>query len=203
MTMNEAVVYVHGKGGNAAEAAHYRALFPASDVLGYDYHAASPWEAKAEFPPFFERLQNAYASVTLIANSIGAYFSLHALSEQKLRRAFLISPVVDMEALILQMLAWAGHSEQELQQQGGIMTGDGEMLSWEYLCYVRAHPLCWDTPTRILCGGKDNLTAPGTMRAFAQRIGAELTVMPDGEHWFHTAEQMRFLDLWIKNSLGF
>ena len=28
--------------------------------------------------------------------------------------------------------------------------------------------------------------------------GAELTVMPGGEHWFHTEEQMRFLDEWIE-----
>jgi len=27
--------------------------------------------------------------------------------------------------------------------------------------------------------------------------GAELTVMEEGEHWFHTDEQMRFLDNWI------
>ncbi len=27
--------------------------------------------------------------------------------------------------------------------------------------------------------------------------GAELTVMPNGEHWFHTEEQMQFLDRWI------
>ena len=26
---------------------------------------------------------------------------------------------------------------------------------------------------------------------------AELTVMPDGEHWFHTEWQMQFLDQWI------
>ena len=36
---------------------------------------------------------------------------------------------------------------------------------------------------------------------FARRIGASLTVMEDGEHWFHTDEQMRFLDGWIKKSM--
>ena len=51
--MKERIVYVHGKGGSAAEAAHYGPLFPDCEVIGFDYHAASPWEAKAEFPPFF------------------------------------------------------------------------------------------------------------------------------------------------------
>lgn len=37
-----------------------------------------------------------------------------------------------------------------------------------------------------------------TISDFAGRIGAELTVMQGGEHWFHRQEQMRFLDAWIR-----
>ena len=36
-----------------------------------------------------------------------------------------------------------------------------------------------------------------TVETFAKRCGASLTVMPGGEHWFHTAEQMEFLDSWL------
>lgn len=32
----------------------------------------------------------------------------------------------------------------------------------------------------------------------AETCGASLTVMENGEHWFHTEEQMRFLDNWIQ-----
>ena len=46
---------------------------------------------------------------------------------------------------------------------------------------------------------KDNLTSIETISEFAGRIGASLTVMKDGEHWFHTEEQMEFLDDWIRN----
>ena len=48
-------------------------------------------------------------------------------------------------------------------------------------------------------GEKDNLTSIETISEFAERIGASLTVMKDGEHWFHTEEQMEFLDDWIRN----
>ena len=51
------VVYVHGKGGSAEEVGHYRHLFPCSTVVGFDYHAANPWEAKEEFPRFFSGLR--------------------------------------------------------------------------------------------------------------------------------------------------
>ena len=37
-----------------------------------------------------------------------------------------------------------------------------------------------------------------TMTEFAKKIHANLTVMENGEHWFHTEEQMAFLDNWFK-----
>mgnify|MGYP000096983722 FL=1 len=36
------------------------------------------------------------------------------------------------------------------------------------------------------------------MTNFANKIGATVTVMNHGEHWFHTEEQMNFLDKWLK-----
>ena len=53
--------------------------------------------------------------------------------------------------------------------------------------------------THLLYGEKDALTSMETIKAFAEKNNAELTVMPGGEHWFHTKEQMQFLDNWIKN----
>ena len=46
--MKNIVIYVHGKGGSAEEAEHYKPLFPEAEVVGFDYHAAAPWEAKDE-----------------------------------------------------------------------------------------------------------------------------------------------------------
>ena len=116
---------------------------------------------------------------------------------EKKKCAYFISHVVDMEKLILNMMSWAGVTETELEEKGVISTSFGEDLSWEYLCYVREHPVCWAVPTRILYGSRDNLTSYETICVFAEAHGTELTVMEDGEHWFHTDEQMRFLDNWI------
>ena len=115
-------------------------------------------------------------------------------------QAMFISPIVNMERLIADMMMWANVTEAELESKKEIPTEFGETLSWEYLCYVRKHPIEWSIPTCILYGGKDHLTNRETVSEFAHRIGADLTVMEDGEHWFHTAEQMKVLDHWISNS---
>ena len=46
--MNKAILYVHGKGGNAQEAERYKAIFPEYDVFGADYRGDAPWETKEE-----------------------------------------------------------------------------------------------------------------------------------------------------------
>ena len=194
--MKELIIYVHGKGGSAEEAEHYRALFPNSGVVSFDYRSQTPWDAKDEFPAFFAAQRERGERLTLIANSIGAYFSLNSLGETLVDRAFFISPVVDMEKLIENMMLWSNVTEKELAERNEIATDFGETLSWRYLCYVREHPIAWRVPTRILYGEKDPLTSMETISAFAAQHGAKLTIMPGGEHWFHTAEQMRFLDDW-------
>lgn len=53
--MKDLIVYVHGKGGSAQEAEHYKMLFPNHEVIGFDYRSQTPWDAKEEFFTFFPK----------------------------------------------------------------------------------------------------------------------------------------------------
>ena len=106
-----------------------------------------------------------------------------------------------MEKLICDMMNRANVTVDELRARGEIPTEFGETLSWDYLCYVRTNPIVWSVPSRILYGEHDNLTSFETISDFAQRIGAPLTVMKGGEHWFHTEEQMEFAGRRLDESL--
>lgn len=197
--MKKAVLYVHGKGGNAEEAEHYKTICSEYDVFGLDYKFFTPWETKGEFIFEYERLRKCYDSITVIANSIGAFFTMNALSGKKIDRAFFISPIVNMEKLILDMMMWANVTEEKLRDLQEIETDFGETLSWKYLGYVRENPIFWDIPTYILYAGKDNLTSFETISEFVEKTNSFLTVMKEGEHWFHTEEQLAFLDNWLKS----
>ena len=199
--MKTLVFYVHGKGGTIEEANYYQSVFGESDVIGLDYKSKTPWEAKIEFPRLYDKYSKSYRTIVLIANSIGAYLSMQALAEKNISQALLISPIVDMEKLILDMMKWSKITEYELKSRNEIDTGFGETLSWEYLSYVRNHPIRWNIPTSILYGEKDNLTSKETITKFAEQIGANLLIMKNGEHWFHTDEQLNFLEHWIRNSI--
>ena len=73
------------------------------------------------------------------------------------------------------------------------------------VCIIKPGKKLWKAPSRrqsrLPVSGKDHLTSIETISEFAEKQGADLTVMEDGEHWFHTNAQMQFLDDWIRWSI--
>ena len=200
--MKKAVIYVHGRNGSPDEADHYRRFFDETyDVIGFDYKSEIPWEAKEEFCDYFNAIGKNYKNVLLIANSIGAYSSLISLSEKHIEKALFISPIVDMEKVILDMMKLADVTEAKLKKEQVITLPFSRILSWKYFSYAKDNRITWNVPTSILYGEKDHITSLDTITSFANKINARLTVMPDGEHWFHTREQMEFLDIWIVENI--
>lgn len=195
--MKKLAIYIHGKGGSAAESEHYATLLKEYDVIALDYKANDVWQALEEFPKLYDSVRVGYDEVIVIANSIGAYYTMQALWNRNISKAFFISPIVNMEKLISDMMMWANVTEDELREKKLIETSFGETLSWEYLCYARESTDKWAIPTEILYGTADNLTSLETVTEFADKHNASLTIMENGEHRFHTDEQMRVLDEWI------
>lgn len=202
-------LFVHGQGGSKEEAETFVEIAaPAGfQILGIDLpeHGArkgtpgsfDPWTAVPELRAVMARMKAHWSNISLIANSIGAYFSMLAFADEPIEKALFVSPIVDMERLILDMIGWAGVTEKLLRAKGEIPTNFGQTLSWQYLSWVREHPLSgWQAPTSILYAEQDNLTARETVTAFAKAHGAELDVYKPGEHWFHTPEQLDKLREW-------
>ena len=188
--MKNVVIYIHGKYGTAKEAEYYKKFFNEADIIGFEYTSEYPWGFQKEFLIFVENIYKKYKKISIIANSIGAYFTMLSLTNKNIEKAFFISPIVDMEKLITDMMFLENITEKELYKKKEIKTSFGETLSWDYLTFVRKNPIEWNVPTYILYGEKDN---------FTNKTKANLTIMKGGEHWFHTDEQMEFLDNWIKN----
>ena len=207
---NRAVyLFVHGKCGCKEEAKAFarNVCRKGYDVLGIDL--AEHGERKQEsgmFDPFhivpelltvMEYIKQRWAHVSLRANSIGAMFCMMAFANERIEKCLFVSPLLDMEKLIMGMMQAENVSEERLEREKLIPTHFGETLSWEYLLYVRANKTKrWSIPTEILYGTLDNMTDMTTVEEFCNTFGAKLSVMQDGEHWFHTPEQLEFLKKW-------
>lgn len=201
-------LFVHGQGGNKTEAAAFAALAAPTgwQVRGIDLpeHGDrtgetdfTPWQVVPELQTVLAYLQQHWQVVRLRANSIGAYFSMLAFAGATIEKALFVSPIVDMERLICDMMQWAKVTPEQLCEKGEITTEFGQTLSWRYLCWVRQHPLDgWQIPTAILYAGQDTMTSRDTVTTFAQKHHAELTVYEPGEHWFHTPAQLDAMQTW-------
>ena len=192
------ILYVHGLGGNFSEAGHYKKFCPEFDIIGVDYNSYLPWEVQEKIKNCYDEALKNYKSIYVLANSIGAYFAMHALKNCEIVKAFFISPVLDMENVILNMMSRAGISESFLREKGEFITDSGEILSWKYLTFVRENPIKWQVPTEILYAANDNITPRKIVDKFISSHNAGLTVMENGEHYFHTEEQINFLSQWLR-----
>ena len=198
--MRKVILYVHGKGGSSQEAENYN--LHGFDVIGVDYdNSYLPYIIRPQIQEAYNMIREKYESVYILANSIGAYFAMLSLNECEIVKALFISPVVDMQGLILNMMKAAGVSEDDLRVKKEIVTGFGETLSWEYLQFVRDNPISWEVPTEILYADGDKLISHKSIDNFVKTHNAKLTIMPGGEHWFHTEEQIAFLNNWLSNIL--
>lgn len=70
--MKKGIIYIHGKGGTAKEAEHYKPLFADADIIGFDYKAQTPWEAEGNLR-IFDSVSEKYGTVSVIGNSIGHF----------------------------------------------------------------------------------------------------------------------------------
>ena len=122
--MEKVILYIHGKNGSYMEVEQYKKNCMGFDMVGIDYQDDVPWVVRDQIRAAYDKACERYNHIYIIANSIGAYFAMHAL--------------------------------------------------------------------------QDTLISRQTVDMFVSSHHAALTVMENGEHWFHTDKQLAFLDGWMK-----
>lgn len=207
-------LYIHGMGGCKEEAEMFAGLavnhgwlvlsvdLPEHGTRKIETNSFYPWIVLPELQHVMEYAAYGRKRIALFANSIGAWFSMLSFSNLPLDHCLFVSPILDMQSLIQNMMRLSGVTEERLEREKVIPVDFGQPLSWEYLTYVRAHPITsWNIPSRIIYGGNDNLTDRQTVDDFIRRFGWGFKVMEGGEHWFHTPEQLEVLEDWMQESL--
>ena len=140
--------------------------------------------------------------VSLFGVSMGAYFSLLAYREMPIEHAWFLSPVVDMEQIIQNLMKASSVLEEQLEREQTIQMPFGQTLYWDYLVYVRNNRIeKWDIPTDILFGENDDVCDTNIIKDFSERFDCSLTTVSRAEHWFHTPEQLNALRSWLENKV--
>ena len=124
-------LYIHGKMGRKEEAARFAEIVCpkgyqvlSMDLPGHGERADEmerfvPWEVVPELRAVCGFAWQRWEKISLYANSIGAYFSLLAYRDAKLEKSLFVSPILDMEKLIRDMMGWAGGDPGAASAGGG------------------------------------------------------------------------------------
>jgi len=140
--------------------------------------------------------------LSLFGCSAGAFCGLLAGQQMTFEQCLLLSPVLDMRQLTEGLMAAAGISKAQLQQQKIIPLANGPVLYWRDYCYLCEHPVQqWQSPTAILRGELDTLCAQPDAARFAAAHGYRLTVVPGAEHYFHTDTQLAAYRSWLQQTI--
>lgn len=140
-----------------------------------------------------------YNEINLWACSMGAYFSLVAYKNEEIKQCLFLSPVVNMKVIIDNMMLWSNTTEEELEEKQEIKTDFGQTLYWDYYKYVKDNPIInWNKKTYILYGNKDNMQNEDIIKNFSNKFNCDLTILENGEHYFHTEEQLKFYKKWLE-----
>ena len=103
-----------------------------------------------------------------------------AFQSKKVDQAMFVAPILDMKVFI-----------------EGLPSREDNYYEW-----VIENPIThWDASTYILRPELDMIVNEEVGRYFISRHQCQVTIMPDGEHWFHTPEQLAFLKEWEESTV--
>lgn len=178
---NKVFLFVHGQGGNKEEAILFAeiAVPKGYQVIGIDLPVMDqPWEVLAMLNVVKEYLYLSYDSVSIRANSIGAWFSLLVFQDTVIGQALFVSPFFNMRVFI-----------------EGMQEKDDAYYDW-----VIKHPIKqWSADTFILRPKVDLVVNDKVYDSFLSKFECRVHEVENGEHWFHTSEQLLAMKQWEKS----
>lgn len=196
------VVYIHGLNGSAEESKDY-SYIEGYDIKGLDYEDANPWELKDSIRDKFIELIKPYEEVVVIANSIGAFYAYQYLSDIKINHAFFISPIADMNQLIINIMMDNHIDYTTLKKEKYIKLDNGQTLSYDFVQYLETNKDKWDIPTDILYGSHDDIVYIENIADFLKgHPKTRLTINGEAGHYMHTKKEKEFIKNWILNVLN-
>lgn len=177
-------LFLHGNGGSKEEAiAFTQVVVPHGyQVVGIDLPVMDkPWIVLKKLEAVKEFLKRNYKSISIRANSIGAWFSMLAFNGEEIDQALFVSPLLDMKVFIERM-----------------PERDEDYYNWVIL-----HPIDqWNAPTFILRPENDGVIDASVYESFLANHDCNVEIAEEGEHWFHTPRQLEVMKRWEESVIS-
>ena len=162
-----------------------------------DDKAFTPMDASPEVRAFARLARSQSTEVSLLANSIGAYFSLCDTPAGTFDRAWMVSPLLDLEYYIRDIMAEYSVTDEQLEAQTVIDTPRG-VLERSYLRFVEEHPARLNAPSWMIRGDQDEMVPLNALSRFVGAPGVELVQVEGGQHFLGQPPHLDTVVAWFE-----
>jgi len=216
-TSNKILIEIHGNLSNKEDVViakiAKRAVESGYQVISFDLpehgdrndssYKCEPSNCISDLQAVYRYSKSLGTDISVFGCSIGAYFSLLAYKEYEINQLIFLSPVVNMEKIIKNMMRGFDISEERLKSEQRIELPIGQTLDWDYYSFVRDNRIFdkWQSPINILYGRKDMMCEWSEISDFVTRNNADVKIDEDGEHYYHTQEHLETIDQWLDEVL--
>ena len=159
--------------------------------------AFTPMDASPEVRAFARLARSQSTEVSLLANSIGAYFSLCDTPPGTFERAWMVSPLLDLEYYIRDIMAEYSVTDEQLEAQTVIDTPRG-VLERSYLRFVEEHPARLNAPSWMIRGDQDEMVPLSALSRFVGAPGVELVQVEGGQHFLGQPPHLDTVVAWFE-----
>ena len=209
-------IYVHGLYGKKEDAEEFSKIANKKgfqvlsfDLPGHGERRKNPEQvpempsfskASADIEVIYNEARSEWKNIYIYSVSLGAYLSLETLQGLEIKKALLVSPVVNMKNLIERMMKNSNITPEILKARKNIPELN---LSWDFYKFTLENEIKnWNYETEILYPERDNLTPRDEIEEFAKKFNCGLTILPNGEHYIHTEKDLKILRSWEKEKIS-
>lgn len=153
--------------------------------------------ASSEVKAFAQLARSQSTDVSLLASSIGVYFSLCDTPVGAFERAWLVSPLIDLEDYIRDVMAEYSVTDEQLETATVIDTPRA-VLEWPYLRFVVEHPARLEIPSWTIRGDQDEVVPLETLNRFVSAPDFELVQIEGGRHFLGQPPHLDAVIKWFE-----
>ena len=147
-----------------------------------DGTAFTAMAASGEVRSFVQLAREEATEVSLLAISVGAYVALCDMPSRTFERAWLVSPLLDLERYVRDVMSACSVTDERLEAETVVDTPRAS-LSWPDLCFLMEHPVRLDMPSWTIRGDGDDVVPREALSRFLSAPGAELVEIAGGPHF--------------------